>query len=138
MNSNRAAAIILVLCGIPFCQAGATAAKSNPVVEGTIINIQRTKTQSPDYSTAGSNPADAPLTSRYYSYEIAVRVNCRTYAARYDSPFNALVLPLNPDEHVPVRVTKDTLQFDFPDNPDVRMAIVHRTNNCDGSCGRKP
>jgi hypothetical protein len=138
MKRKLLIAIVLLAGTVPALHAARNRDISNQFVQGTVLKVQRDRVESPDVTIGGSNPSDVPLTSRFYRYEIAIRVVCETYIGRYDSPFNALVLPITPDRPVRVRVGKRVMTFDFPDNPDVRMTIVRRTNNCGAMCGHNP
>ncbi|HLW88921.1 MAG TPA: hypothetical protein VKR57_10550 [Terriglobales bacterium] len=99
-------------------------------VEGTVIEVQKHKVYSPEYTMGGSNPSDAPLTSRYYAYEISIRIDCQTYIGRYETPFNYLTSAFTPNRPVQVRLTKHVMYFDLPNDPDMRMGIVHRRSEC--------
>ena len=100
-------------------------------MQGTVIQVQKHKVFSADSMVGDSNPSDAPLASRYYSYEVSVRVDCRTYVGRYQTPFNYLPSAFTPDRPIQVRVTKHLMYFDLPNDPDMRMGIVRRGSACD-------
>lgn len=78
-----------------------------------------------------SNPSDAPLTSRYYAYEVSVRVDCEIYVGRYVTAFNYLPSAFTADRLIPIRLTKHVMYFDLPNDPDLRMGIVRRRPACD-------
>ena len=101
------------------------------IVVGTVVNVEKDRIYSPDYSTAGSNPVDAPLTSRYYEYRVSIQVGCNMYVGRYESPFNALPAEFTPTEKVQFRLDRHVMHFDLENEPDLRMGIVHRTSACD-------
>jgi hypothetical protein len=130
-------ACILILCGGCSLHA-ARKNEANAFVQGRVVSIQRERTQFPSYSTAGSNPSDAPLVSTYYRYYISVRVSCETYVARYDSPLNVLELPFSANQTVPVQIKRHVLHFDVPDDPDITLPIIRRTKNAGPECGGKP
>ncbi|HWY59919.1 MAG TPA: hypothetical protein VNZ03_35985 [Terriglobales bacterium] len=104
--------------------------RSGSYVLGTVVRVQQRKVYSPDSTIAGSNPSDAPLTSRSYAYEVSVRVDCKTYVGRYETPFNYLPAAFTPDQPIRVRVTKRVMHFDLPNDPDMRMGIVRRRSEC--------
>jgi hypothetical protein len=103
---------------------------SSPFVQGTVVHVQQRRIYSPDSTLGGSNPSDAPLTSRYYAYEVSVRVDCKTYVGRYETPFNYLPSEFTSDQPIRVRLTKHVMYFDLPNDPDMRMGIVRRRSDC--------
>jgi hypothetical protein len=107
------------------------AAEESNLVQGTVVRVQKRIEQSPDYTTGGSNPSDAPLTSRYYTYEVSIRVDCEIYVGRYVTAFNYLPSAFTADRLVPIRLTRHVMYFDFPNDPDLRMGIVRRRRACD-------
>ncbi len=115
---------------VPMLNGSPTRSNKNEYVQGTVIQVQKQKVFSPDYTIGGSNPSDAPLTSRYYAYEVSVRVDCKTYVGRYETPFNYLPSEFTPDQPIKVRLTKHVMYFDLPNDPDMRMGVVHRSSEC--------
>jgi hypothetical protein len=113
-----------------FIVPGLHAAENGPFVEGTVVRAQQHRVYSNDPMIGGSNPSDAPLTSRYYVYEVSVRINCTTYVGRYETPFNYLPSEFASNQTIQVRLTKHVMYFDLPNNPDLRMGIVHRKSEC--------
>jgi len=99
-------------------------------VQGTVVEVQKHKTQSPEYTEGGSNPSDAPLASRYYTYEVAVRVGCKTYVGRYETPFGYLPSVFARAQRIELRLTKHVMYFDLPYSAGIRMRIVHRHSAC--------
>lgn len=89
----------------------------------TVLRVEKTEAERP--STAGSNPSDAPLASRFYEYKVAVRVSCGTYVGHYQSYLDHLPAAFTPNEKVPVRLTKHTMYFKLPDRQ-VQMSILSR------------
>jgi len=106
------------------------AAENGPYVEGVVVHVQQHRAYSSDSMIGGSNPSDAPLTSRYYAYEVSVRVGCVTYVGRYETPFNYLPSEFTLDKPIRVRLTKHVMYFDLPNNPDLRIGIVRRKSDC--------
>jgi hypothetical protein len=122
---------IAVLVGMaPAARARQTQNHSNAYLQGTVVAVQKYKVYSPEYTMGGSNPSDAPLTSRYYAFEVSIRVDCKTYVGRYDTPFNFLPSVFTPDKPIQVHMTKHVMYFDLPNDPDMRMGIVRRKSNC--------
>lgn len=112
---------------------GAPSNRSARYVQGTVVDVQEHKMQSPDYTLGGSNPSDAPLTSRYYVFDIAVRVDCTTYVGHYQTAFNYLPSIFTRDQKIEMRLTKRVMYFDLPNYPDFRIGIARRK----GTCGAK-
>ncbi len=121
---------IAVLAIVPMLSASRSPGKSDPFVQGTVVAVQKHKIYSPDYMMGGSNSSDAPLTSRYYAYEVSVRVACKTYVGRYETPFNYLSAAFTPEQPIQVRLTKHVMYFDLPSDPEMRMGIVQRSSDC--------
>lgn len=121
---------IAVLVIVPILNGSPTRGNSNPFVQGTVVVVQKYKVFSPDYSVGGSNPSDAPLTSRFYAYEVSVRVDCKTYVGRYETPFNYLPSEFTPIQPIKLRLTKHVMYFDLQNDPDMRMGIVRRSSEC--------
>ena len=121
------AALVVVA---PTLCASKTQHTSDAYVQGTVVEVEKHKVYSPEYTMGGSNPSDAPLTSRYYAFEVSVRVDCKTYVGRYDTPFNFLPSAFTPNRPIQLRLTRHVMYFDLPYEPDVRMGIVRRRSNC--------
>lgn len=111
----------------------ASPGRSSSYVNGTVVEVQKHKVYSPAYTMGGSNPSDAPLASLYYSFEVAVRVDCQTYVGRYETPFNYLPSEFTTNQPIQVRLTRHVLYFGMPNDPDMRMGIVRRSAGCGSS-----
>ncbi len=129
MNKNICVGLA-VLVIVPILNASPTRNNSNAYVRGVVTEVQKRKVDCPDYTIGGSDPSDAPLTSRYYAYQVFVRVDCKTYVGRYETPFKYLPSEFTPDQPIQVRLTKHVMYFDLPNAPDMRMGIVHRSSTC--------
>ena len=125
MNKNICMVIAMLII-VPMSNASPTRSNSSPFVQVVVVHVQQHKVYSPDSTIGGSNPTDAPLTSRYYAYEVSVRVDCKTYVGRYETPFNYLSSAFTPDRPIQVRLTRHAMYFDLPNDPDMRMSIVRR------------
>ena|ERR1700676_5532765 len=120
------AAFMVVMPALYAAERG----RSSPYVQGIVVQVQKHKVYSPDSMSGGNNPSDAPLTSRFYAYEVSVRVDCKTYVGRYETPFNYLPSAFTPDQPIQVRLTRHVMYFDLPNDPDMRMGIVRRRTEC--------
>ena len=120
-------AAVVVICTLPWSAHGAHL-KAKEQVQGQIVEVQKRRVQSPQYTVGGSNPSDAPLVSRYYEFQVAIRVGCMTYIGSYDTPFN--YAPFTADQRIAFRLTKHVMYFNVPDTAGIRMHIVHRQNEC--------
>jgi len=127
MKNNRWMAVVVV--GLVPALYGKTQG-TNAYVQGTVVGVKMHREYSPAYAMGGSNPSDAPLASRSYVYEVAVRVDCRTYVGRYETPFHYLPSAFSANQPIQVRLTKHVLYFDVPDNPEMRMGVVHHRSDC--------
>ncbi|MGC1438131.1 MAG: hypothetical protein WA847_19705, partial [Terriglobales bacterium] len=121
---------IAVLVIVPMLNASPAQGTANPFVQGTVIEVQKQKVYFPDYAIGGSNPSDAPLTSRYYAYRVSVRVDCKTYVGWYETVLNYLPSEFTPNEPIQVRLTRHVMYFDLPYDPDLKMGIVRRERVC--------
>lgn len=128
----------LGLCVILSAAATAVRAyaaqENRGVVTGTVISVRKFREQSPHYTLGGSNPSDAPLTSRYYAFEVAIRVGCEVYVGRYQTPFDYLPSVFTAERVVSFRLNRHVMHFDLESNPDLRMGIVHRSQACGANC----
>lgn len=127
-NCDVALSILLIWVATPSVFA---ARNRNPeIVQGTVVAVQKSRVQSPEYTMGGSNPSDAPLTSRYYTFEVSIRVGCETYVGRYETPLNYLPSAFTADRPVTMRLTKHVMYFDLANDPDLRMGIIRRKSTC--------
>ena len=110
--------------------APAMVVSSKEWVQGTVVQVQKRRVESPEYQFGSSNPSDAPLASRYYAFEVSIRVDCETYVGRYSTPFNYLPSVFTADQPIRFRLTKHVMYFELPNGWDVRMGIVHRFDSC--------
>ncbi|HEX8815860.1 MAG TPA: hypothetical protein VF753_10200 [Terriglobales bacterium] len=124
----RAALLLLSLIAATAVSAFPAKKKLDQYVDGTVVNVQSQTVQSAEYSTAGSNQSDAPLTSNYYEYDVSIRVGCMIYVGRYLTPFHYLPSLFDADHNINFRLTKRVMYFDLPDTAGIRMAIIHRRN----------
>jgi len=123
-------AAIAFLVVLPVLCADAATNKSRQIVEGTVVAVQKQRVESPEYQFGSGNPADAPLASRYYAYEVSIRVDCKTYVGRYTTPFNYLPSAFTADQPIQLRLTRHVMYFELPDGTDLRMGIVRRKAGC--------
>jgi len=106
---------IAVLVMVSMLNASPAPGASNPYAQGIVVDVQKHKVCSPGYMIGGSNPADAPpLTSRYYAFEVSVRVDCKTYVGRYETPFNYLPSVFTVNQPIQLGLTKHVMYFDLP------------------------
>jgi len=127
MTKNIAIGIAVLVIVL---NASPARSKTNPFVQGTVIEVQKQQVYFPDYAIGGSNPSDAPLTSRYYAYQVSVRVDCKTYVGRYETPFNYLPSEFTPNQPIHLQLTRHVMYFDLPNDQDMRMGIVRRSSDC--------
>jgi len=130
MKTSLCVVIVALAVVVPALYASQTQNGSHSYVQGTVVDVQKHEVYSPEYSVGGSNPSDAPLASRYYAYEISIRVDCKTYVGRYETPFNYLPVAFTSNQPIRVRLTRHVMYFDLPADPELRMGIVHRSSEC--------
>ena len=99
----------------------------------TVISVHRNHGVSPT-SYAGSNPSDAPLQSRYYAYDIAVRLNCTNYVVRYESASDYLLSAFAARHQMTARLDDDRLLFEVAGYGQMDMPIVSHSPVKEGSC----
>ena len=125
----REITIPLILVALPmFYVSPSRNAKEH--VQGTVVDVASHQVESPAYTIGGSNPSDAPLTSRYYVYEVSIRVGCETYVVRYETPFHYLPSAFALTQRLEFRLTKHVMYFEIPYTAGVRMAIIRRHREC--------
>lgn len=113
----------------------ATPAKkgANLPVQATVVRVQKNEVGS--VGDGLTSPTDAPLSSRYYAYDVSVRVDCHTYVGRYQTEFDYLPSAFASGQPIQVRMTKHAMYFELADKPEMKMAIVHRSAQSGIDCG---
>ena len=99
----------------------------------TVTSVHATHGISPN-SYAGTNPSDAPLQSSYYTYDIAVRLNCTKYVVRYESASDYLPAAFAAHQQLPAHADKHSLFFEVPGYGQMDMAIVSHSGVEEGTC----
>jgi hypothetical protein len=136
MKKRSHIAFTCLLMIMAMLYASGAANRSNQLVQGTIVEVRKLRTQSPEYGAAGSNPVDAPPTTHYYTFEVSIRVGCETYVGHYNTPFNYLPAAFESGQQIQMRLIKHAMYFDLPNDPDMRMGIVRRHSVCGPSRDR--
>ncbi len=126
--------IALLVAAAPMLYASHTPSNPSQYLPGTVLSVHKYDVSSP--ADALTTPTDAPLSSRSYAYDVTVRVDCKTYVARYETAFNYLPSAFTANQPIRVQLTKHVLYFDLPDDPEVKMGIVHRSTVPGAVCGR--
>jgi len=129
-----AAALLLFTCLIGL-NASTTQDRPN-YQQGMILAVNGSEGRNHKYSN-GTNPADAPLQSKIYAYDVTVRVACETYVGHYESSSDSLPASIADNTAIQVRAGKRFLYFNPPSNQQVKMAIVSRKRDSDGTCASK-
>jgi len=126
--------------GVLACVAGSAAmfAKSqnlSAVIQPvTVVSVQSRVEQQPSYSGGGDNPADAPLRSEVYSYDVAVHSDCATLKTRYQSPYDYFPSAFSPNAQIPARITRHEVDFELPSGREMKMPIVSRKRSLSPGC----
>ena len=100
---------------------------------GTILTVEGHEGRNHKY-TNGTSQADAPLQSKIYAYDVAVRVACGTYFAHFESASDNLPSEIATNNSVEVRIGKHFLYFNLPTSREMKMAIVRRKVDQTGTC----
>jgi hypothetical protein len=119
----------------PMLNASGRRNRSKAFQRGTVLRVDQHQVQSPANTFGAGNPSDAPLASSFYIYDVSIHTNCGSYVGRYETPFKYLPSAFSPNNPIEVRPTKHVLYFDLPNDPDLRMSIVHRAVNKTRPCG---
>jgi hypothetical protein len=98
----------------------------------TITSVKKHEVEESPYG-GGDNPADAPLRSEVYAYDIAVRTRCGSYVAHYESPYDYLPDAFAANRQIPVRVGKREIAFDLGFRQ-MRMGVVRHRMNPTANC----
>jgi len=133
MKRNLSITIVTLIVASSMLHASHTQSSSAQYVQGTIISVQKHLVSSP--ADALTTPTDAPLSSHDYAYEVAVRVDCKTFTGRYQTVFDYLPSAFAVDQPIQVRLSKHVLYFDLPNHPEMKMGIVRRTSASGAGCG---
>ena len=102
---------------------------ANPFVRGTVIKVQRQKVYS-RITRSGQQSFRCASELAVLRLPGFLRVDCKTYVGRYETPFNYLPSEFTPNQPIRVHLTKRVMYFDLPNDPDMRMGIVRRSSNC--------
>jgi hypothetical protein len=121
--------IPLILVALPMFYVSPSR-NAKEYVQGTVVDVASHQVESPAFTVGGSNPSDAPLTSRYYVYEVSIRVGCETYVGRYETPFHYLPSAFAPAQRLRFRLTKRVMYFEIPYSAGIRMGIIRRHREC--------
>jgi hypothetical protein len=132
--------VMLVLAVVvPLLNASAKQQQSKDYQQGTVLSVDRQEVSSPNQCCYTGT--DAPLQSSYYAYEVSVRVSCGVYVGRYETAFDFLPSALSPNKTVQVRLTKHLLYFDLAGEREMKMGIVHHSDDhtppCETSSARR-
>ena len=103
---------------------------------GMILAVDGREGRNHKYSN-GTNPADAPLQSKIYAYDVTIRVACETYVGHYESSSDSLPASIADNTPVQARAGKHFLYLKLPSNQQMKMAIVSRKTDSDGTCASK-
>ena len=130
MKASTCAAALALILACPVLYASSGSKTQSRDLPGKVVGLEKRDVQSPGDRL--TTPTDAPLSAQYFSYDVAVRVNCEVYVARYDTSFDYVPAVFHPGQDIQVRTTRHVMYLDAPDNPEFRLPIVHRS--ADGSC----
>jgi hypothetical protein len=129
-----APALLLFTCLISL-NASTSQDRSN-YQQGMILTVDGREGRNHKF-TNGTNPADAPLQSKIYAYDVTVQVACETYVGHYESSSDSLPASIADNTPVQARAGKHFLYLKLPSNQQMKMAIVSRKVNSDGACASK-
>jgi hypothetical protein len=126
--------IVFGLAGLlVFSSAAANARTNDSQQTATVVRVEKVDSGS---SFVGSNPTDAPLRSDLYLYSVWLKVNCATYAARYESSADQPPPIFTPERHLGVRVGKHVLHASVPGAGDLRLSIIGHKSDTTGPCAQ--
>jgi len=120
---------VMLIVLVVHCNSRA-ARNLNQYVHGRVQEVQQNRVQSPEYTIGGSNPSDAPLATRFYSFEVSMEVGCTSYVGRYQTPMNYLPSVFAVGQSVTFRLTSHVMFFDIADSAGIRMPIIRRRSEC--------
>lgn len=123
--------VALVVVAGPGFASGPRQGRSQPQ-QATVLRVQRREVHGPNICC--SSAVDMPLQSRYYAYEISLRVRCGTYEGRYETAFDFFPPVFRTGNSLQVRLTKHDMYFDVPGGPDLKIPITHRSIEHGTSC----
>ena len=129
------ASIFLLFAGAPSLNATTTQDRST-YQQGMILSVSGRESRNHKYSS-GTNPADAPLQSKIYAYDVTVLIACETYVGHYESSSESLPASIADNTPVQARAGTHFLYLKLPSNQQMKMAIVSRKTDSDGTCASK-
>lgn len=132
MRNKPCAGVLAVFVLFPMLSASVKEKPTNGYQQGTVLKVERELVRSPDQCCY--NPGDAPLRTEYYEYDVSVRVKCTTYQGRYETPWDYFPSAFSPGEVVPVRLTKHVMYLDVREGRDLKMNIMHHSNDRAAYC----
>ena len=75
----------------------------------------------------GENPSDAPLADpQVFAYDIAVHLNCGTYAGRFQNWYDYVPSIFKVDQKIQLRFTRGAMYVTVPNEKEVELSIVSK------------
>ena len=133
VKSKLYAVIFVSIVIVPLLSASPMQVQSKLYQQGTVLSVDRQEVTSPNECCYSGT--DSPVQTQYYAYDVSVRVACVTYVGRYETPFDYLPSAFGPNKTIQVRLTKHILYFDVPGDKEMKMGIIHHSNNRAAPCG---
>jgi hypothetical protein len=118
---KRNLTLLVLMCGVLV--TGAFASAKQPYQAGTVVSVANHDTP----SLYVGNPADAPLQSEVYSYDIGIELNCTVYMVRYETGLDYVPSVFSPNQTVQVSLEKHAMNVNLPGAREVRLSIGKRT-----------
>jgi len=139
MNTKAYLSVPVLVVTMLALSANAKEVQPKGFQQGTVVSVERQEVVSPNQCCYSGS--DAPLQTQYYAFDVSVKVGCGTYVGRYESYIDYLPSAFSANKEIPVRLTKHVMYFDVPGERDMKMGILHRSNDhavpCDnGSASR--
>jgi hypothetical protein len=127
------AAIVVSMFMVSMLSASPMQVQSKLYQPGTVLSVDRQEVTSPNQCCYSGS--DSPVQTEYYAYDVSVRVACVTYVGRYETPFDYLPSAFGPNKTIQVRLTKHILYFEVPGDKEMKMGIIHHSNDRAAPCG---
>lgn len=120
----------LICVVLVFGESAPCHASDRQFQKAIVVSAQKYEPDRPRYGKR----TDAPPRATEYDYDVAIRLNCSVYVARYESAIDYLPGAFTRDESVEVSLEKHLMFVRVPGTRELRLGIVRRYAVSGDSC----
>lgn len=132
MKNRFYVAIVAFIVTVPVLN-GSAKKQSEEYQQATVSSVVKHEDTNPNQCCYTGT--DAPLQADYNAYDVSIRVGCETYVGRYETALDYLPSVFSPNKTIKVRLTKHLMYFDLAGDREMKMGIVHHSNDHTAECG---